>query len=129
MRACTHAGRPPADHEKRGHVTEADSIVVDMTVRTWQGIDGEMDNVNQNATEDGDEDRANLALSIRDMGARAVPGDEWPPDDRVVSINLSRTAWAFVVDCINDSTPTYEELGDEESIALGHAALEASNRA
>jgi hypothetical protein len=106
-------------------LTQAELITIDMQVRTWQGIDGEMDNVSQTSYEDGDEERGDLALSVREAGWQAAPGHDWPPDDHTISVTLDRARWAFIVECINASTPIYESLGDDESVDLGRKALTA----
>ena len=96
-----------------------------MTVRTWTGIDGGMDNESQSAFEDGHEKLGWRLIAIREAGGRQIPGQSWPPDNQIVAVTLTRRQWRYVLDEAQSSLPTYERLGDQESAELCRAAIAA----
>jgi hypothetical protein len=97
-----------------------------MVSRTWQGIDGEMDNASQTAYEDGDDATGDYALAIRETGWAAIGSarSSWPPDDDPITVTLDRDEWAFIVKSVKASDRIYVRLRDHDSLELGRRALE-----
>src|SRR4051812_11325598 len=107
--------------------SDSDQITIEMPARVWSGTDGDMDNASQSAFEDGEEDLGFEGVAIREAGGAQVPsaGGQWPPDDQIVAITLSRAQWSYVLAESKSSTPKYERLGDQDSAELGRRAVAA----
>jgi hypothetical protein len=89
-----------------------------------------MDNLASNAAICGEDDRP--ARRIREAGWRQVPWvgarKEWPPDDVILTITLSREQWDVAVGQLTVDHEVYADLGDEESLRLGRDAEHAIRR-
>jgi hypothetical protein len=102
------------------------SIGVELTARQWATIDADMDNAVSDAIDAGDDRSAELGTAIRKAGWDQVPWVEgdWPLMEQVITITLSAAQWQFVTGQLVRSTPTYERLGDQESLDLARSALD-----
>lgn len=115
-----------------------------MTVRQWATIDSEMDNsaylIRERAMSQGEVSEYDMARlgelaldeqprAIREAGAAQIPwtepGKEWPPDEYVVSIELTDIQWEFVVRQLDRSVPVYQALGNTDGVRLLQDALGA----
>ncbi len=108
------------------HATaDSEDVSLRLSARIWAGIDGDIDNVVSLAAVKGDEEALRIGSAIRQAGWDQVPwiDGEWPPDDQMIKITLTRGQWRFVVAESERSTPIYEELGDTESVELGREAV------
>lgn len=118
------------------------NLRLSLTARQWATIDAQMDNsaymMREAAAARGEvseEDMPRLGFlglddlprSIRQSGSTQVPwvGPDqlWPPDDQVLSIELSDTQWQFIATELRNAAGVYEHLGDQESQRLSLDAL------
>jgi hypothetical protein len=101
-----------------------DVISMRMTARQWATVDATMDNAAQAAIDEYEDDA--LPVSVREAGWAQVPwiGDDrsWPPDERIITIVLSREQWDLVVTALAADDAVYDQLNDHESVDLGRDA-------
>jgi hypothetical protein len=107
-----------------------DSLSLRLTARQWATADAAMDNLASDAAQSGEDDRP--ALMIREAGWQQVPWvgarKEWPADEEVLTITLSREQWHLVVGRLAQDHEIYADLGDQESLRLGRDAEHAIRR-
>jgi hypothetical protein len=58
------------------------------------------------------------------VGARK----EWPADDEIITITLTREQWELALGQLVQDQATYADLGDQESLQLGRDAGHAIRR-
>jgi hypothetical protein len=101
-----------------------------LTARQWATIDAIMDNAAQSAIDLGADNERQMA--IRQAGWDQVPwvgeNKQWPPDDQVITIDLTTDQWLIALSELEASDPVYEEIGDVESRDLGRSAGQAIRR-
>lgn len=103
----------------------SEPIPVRMPARAWATIDAGADNAAAIAAQGGDEPVLALARSIREAGWAQVPwvDGEWPPDDQVITIGLTRAQWRFAAADLREGIPVCELIGDAVSAQLCRDAL------
>jgi hypothetical protein len=106
---------------------------ISLSLRDWLFIDGQMDNTADLAVEDGDDEVAERAHGIREVGWEATghitrplaAAGCWPPDDETmnqqVSVSLTGEDWRFVVDQLLDDSRVAESIGHADEAAWARA--------
>lgn len=119
-------------------------IRLGLTARQWATIDAQMDNsaylMREGAVARGEVAECDmprlgflglddLPKSIRQSGSAQVPwvgpDQVWPPDEQVLSIELSDSQWQFIATELRKAAGIYGRLGDRTSQGLSLDALSA----
>lgn len=95
-----------------------------LTARQWATVDASMDNAAWAERASGGDDGPVRAIrqAGRDQVPWVGPEKQWPADEEAMTISLTPDQWEFVVRCLERDAPSYEELGDGTSLALGRDA-------
>ena len=105
-----------------GDAVEGSSYTVMMTTRQWQVIDGTIDNEVDTAVMNGDpQGVSGLGQRVRQAGWDQIVGsaEGWPPDDAVITITLTRSQWALVVEVLNRWAQVAELVGHGDEAQFG----------